>query len=143
MVWTRSRFFRAGVSLALAGAAALTAAERTADPPPGEAEVKSSSTGVAKDKESAERLREGTVITNQLGTFRVTGDRVAFYPREGGNSYRLLENLTLERVSAILSTSREDRLWTISATVTEFRGSNYLLLKSAMVKSRPSSDDGR
>jgi hypothetical protein len=86
------------------------------------------------DRTSGERQREGTRLTDVNGRFELAGDRVMFYPAAGRESYRLLENLALERVGQVLSESRSKQEWTISGTLTEFRGANYLLLTKAVIK---------
>ncbi len=90
---------------------------------------------------SGERQREGTRLTDVVGRFELAGERVTFYPANQGaagkESYRLLENLALERVGQVLSESRARQDWTISGTLTEFRGANYLLLQKAVIKSAP------
>ena len=81
-----------------------------------------------------ERQREGTRLTEVSGRFELAGDRVTFSPAASKESYRLLENLALERVSQVLSESRARQEWTVSGTLTEFRGGNYLLLTKAVIK---------
>lgn len=87
------------------------------------------------DRASGERQREGTRLTDVNGRFELAGDRVTFHPASGRESYRLLENLALERVGQVLSESRAKQDWTVSGTLTEFRGANYLLLTKAVIKS--------
>jgi len=87
------------------------------------------------DRAGGDRQREGTRVTDVGGRFEVAGDRVTFFPAGGRESYRLLENLALERVAQVLSESRARQEWTVSGTLTEFRGANYLLLTKAVIKS--------
>lgn len=86
------------------------------------------------DRASGERQREGTRLTDVSGRFELAGDRITFHPASGRESYRLLENLALERVGQVLSESRAKQDWTVSGTLTEFRGANYLLLTKAVIK---------
>lgn len=86
------------------------------------------------DRASGERQREGTRLTDVSGRFELAGDRITFHPASGRESYRLLENLALERVAQVLSESRAKQDWTVSGTLTEFRGANYLLLTKAVIK---------
>ncbi|MCU0876965.1 MAG: hypothetical protein MUF06_04140 [Pirellulaceae bacterium] len=89
-----------------------------------------------RDEEKlGERLREGTKLIDVVGSFQVTGDRVSFHP-DGtrGESFRVLENLALERIDRVLAESRLSPSWTVSGTITEFRGSNYLLVTKAVVR---------
>ena len=86
------------------------------------------------DRASGERQREGTRLTDVSGRFELAGDRITFHPSSGRESFRLLENLALERVGQVLSESRAKQDWTVSGTLTEFRGANYLLLTKAVIK---------
>ncbi len=114
-----------------------------------------------KDEEQlGERLREGTRITDVKGSFQFSGDRVAFHPDhlshqgsqgqpdgkrqpdgksypngkgDKGESFRVLENLALERINSELGQARGNLQWTVSGIVTEFRGNNYLLVTKAVV----------
>jgi hypothetical protein len=107
--------------------------------------------GVSLEKESAaentfdsrqddplteRRLREGTIITNRLGHFRLSGGRAMFVTDDG---IRLggLPNLGLERVVLMLKSVEEpDSIWwSVSGTVTEFADRNYLLIKRAVYRS--------
>ena len=88
----------------------------------------------ADDRASSERQREGTRLIDVGGRFELAGDRVTFHPASSRESYRLLENLALERVGQVLSESRAKQEWTVSGTLTEFRGANYLLLTKAVIK---------
>jgi hypothetical protein len=78
------------------------------------------------------RLREGGELTSVTGTFKSTGDRITFYPHDRSDSWRALENQTLERIWTVLQETSE-REWTVSGMVTEYRGSNYLLVTRAVV----------
>lgn len=86
------------------------------------------------DRGNGDRQREGTRLTDVSGRFEIAGDRVTFFPASGRESYRLLENLSLERVAQVLSESRSRQEWTVSGTLTEFRGANYLLLTKAVIR---------
>jgi hypothetical protein len=50
-------------------------------------------------------------------------------------SFRVLENLALERINRELGQARGTLQWTVSGIVTEYRGNNYLLVTKAVVKS--------
>jgi hypothetical protein len=86
------------------------------------------------------RLREGVKLVNQIGELRYHGDGVAFYPDGETHSLQLLENLALERVSHDLDQSH--RKWSVTGVVTEYKGSNFLLLQRAVLKARPSTTSG-
>jgi hypothetical protein len=82
----------------------------------------------------ADRLREGTRLTDELGVFQSSGDRVAFLPAGvNKDSYRVLENLALQRVGIALDEGRGQGQWLVSGIITEFRGANYLLLTKAVI----------
>jgi len=91
------------------------------------------STPAAPGTKATERLREGTKLIDVIGTFQsIGGENVTFTPgAPGGNkdSFRVLENLALQRVSQVLDENKGARQWTVSAEVTEYKGANYLLLK--------------
>jgi hypothetical protein len=79
-----------------------------------------------------QRIREGTTLRTK-GRFELVGDRVNFYPEEGAASFRILENLALERVVRTVRESSDSRIWTVEAVVTEFQGANFLQLRRATV----------
>ncbi|MBN2022378.1 MAG: hypothetical protein JW809_06245 [Pirellulales bacterium] len=81
------------------------------------------------------RLREGTRIVDQLGYFRNTGDRVAFFSEDGAGRFIGLENLNLQRVSAVIGQQPEKRLWKVSGAITEYRGENFLLIDRVTLES--------
>ncbi|MDP6445315.1 MAG: hypothetical protein QGG36_30955 [Pirellulaceae bacterium] len=88
-----------------------------------------------KSRKRREVLREGTHV-QWTGRFMGGGDEPTTFRRDDHEeSYRVLENLALERVSKTDRTS-ERRSWDIAAELTEFQGSNYLLLKRATLKSK-------
>jgi hypothetical protein len=84
------------------------------------------------------RVREGSRLAGQLGEFRETGGRITFYPEGSSNSLLLLENLALERVS--LELEQGTRKWSVSGTITEYLGLNYLLIDRAVLKQRSAVD---
>jgi hypothetical protein len=82
-------------------------------------------------KETPHRLREGEVL-EVTGKLELAGDRAIFYPAGEKNGLRVLENLALERVTQVLSESRDERQWIVSGTITEYRGANYILIHKAV-----------
>jgi len=84
-------------------------------------------------REPAEQLREGTVLKNLAGTFKLAGDRITFCPSDQEAAFPVLENLALERIWGMLE-SVGGRSWSVSGTVTEYRGRNYLLIDRAVVR---------
>jgi hypothetical protein len=83
---------------------------------------------------SAERQREGTKLIDQVGTFEFLGDRATFVPAGSKDSFRVLENLALERISRQQVDTRGQQEWTISGVLTEFKGANYLLITKAVAR---------
>ena len=83
--------------------------------------------------ESQERIREGTIVTDLIGQFKVAGDLATFTVNDSGQRFGGLENLNLARITNII---RDDPTadWSISGLVTEFRGSNYILIQKAIRK---------
>lgn len=88
-------------------------------------------------EEAPQRLREGSRLNDVAGHFDFAGDRIAFFPADSNDSFRVLENLALERVSRILGEGRGQPEWSVSGVITEFRGVNYLLVTKAMIKTTP------
>jgi hypothetical protein len=81
------------------------------------------------------RLREGTRLRDVIGRFRQNGDTLTFIDeqkREIGG----LPNLNLERIIRMLKTVEEPEsiTWSVSGTITEFSGRNYLLISRAVYK---------
>jgi hypothetical protein len=81
------------------------------------------------------RLREGTQLTDRLGRFRQEGESVTFIDEEG-RELGGLPNLGLERIIRALKGVEEPESvwWSVSGTVTEFSGRNYLLVSRAVYK---------
>jgi hypothetical protein len=77
-------------------------------------------------------LREGTVITDSRGRFRLSEERIIFTDESLGKSLMCLENSMLQR---IYSFSKDDdggrQRWTVSGKITEFNGENFLWLDRA------------
>lgn len=80
----------------------------------------------------SERLREGTTVRLK-GRFDLVGDRATFYTEDGRVSFKTLENLALQRVMVAVRDSTDPRLWNVEATVTEYQGANFLLIRRATV----------
>jgi hypothetical protein len=81
------------------------------------------------------RLREGTQFTDRMGYFRQNGDALTFVDEEG-RELGGLPNLSLERIIRMLKSvdDPESVKWSVSGTVTEFSGRNYLLVHRAVYK---------
>ena len=94
--------------------------------------VKSPATLTAE--KPAEKLREGTRLAEDVGSFSRVGERVSFSPGGNRDSLRCLENLALERIARAIDESQGQRQWIVSGVVTEFRGVNYLLVTKAVIR---------
>lgn len=86
-----------------------------------------------------QRIREGGILTDVVGYFKATGDRATFYAVDGKQRFGCLENLNLERVATVLGEASTPLEWSVSGQVTEFRGSNYLLITRAIVRHKPTA----
>ncbi|MEX2185785.1 MAG: hypothetical protein WD875_03280 [Pirellulales bacterium] len=94
---------------------------------------------------AADRVREGTRWQQERGVFTLVGDRVTFTNQRKQN-FVVLENLNLERVVRTIEENRTvtdaDTLeWNIDATVTEFRGVNFILVTRSVLVARPRGTD--
>jgi hypothetical protein len=74
-------------------------------------------------------VREGSVLPDLMGTFRVTGDRLQFLDQEGNRTFRCLENLMLQRVHQVIGDEPNETSWIVNGRVTEYRGENFLLVE--------------
>ncbi|HEX5443673.1 MAG TPA: hypothetical protein VFW87_07585 [Pirellulales bacterium] len=77
--------------------------------------------------------REGTKIKDEPGRFALVGNRINFVTA-AGLQYVCLENLNLERVARIMGSTPDSVAWVISGSVTEYQGSNYLLIERSTRK---------
>jgi len=77
--------------------------------------------------------REGTQLRDEPGRFITAGSRITFISSDSTN-YLGLENLNLERVAKIITASPDSVEWFVTGTVTEYQGSNYLLISRARRK---------
>lgn len=96
--------------------------------------------GSAETPDSASgsrRLREGMEVVDCRGQFRRVGDRLAFFSDDGSVKLVCLENLMLDRIALSMAENPEALTWTITGTVTEYRGSNYLLIRRAVLVHHP------
>ena len=84
-------------------------------------------------------IREGTELVDQIGTFTAQGDRLIFVMAAGRHRLIGLENLNLERIGRALTGNPNSVTWIVSGTVSEYRGSNYILVRRAMLKNRASA----
>ncbi len=137
-----SRFrLRATAGVMVAVAFGLAGTIQAEDPRPTSAARGRSRTApmAHRPQEAPKRLRQGTVLRKVKGEFRLTGERVAFYPQDlEVKEMTVLENLALERLTELVAENRR-RLWLVDGVVTEFRGRNYLLVSRAVLTAEPVS----
>jgi hypothetical protein len=81
--------------------------------------------------------REGTRLVEQLGQFKVAGDRLSFTSADGSLHFDCLENLCGQRVARTVTDSPEPLVWSVTGELTEYRGTNFLLLTQVVLKPRP------
>ncbi len=72
--------------------------------------------------------REGTTLTNVRGHFENSGDRIRFVNVHSGTTYVCLENLPLQQIMQSTSKSITSNEWIIRGHLTEFDGTNFLLI---------------
>ena len=80
-------------------------------------------------------------MEDELGEFRDAGGRITFYPSNRKITLTVLESLALERVYTELEQRLERRRWSVSGTVTEYRGGNYLHISRAVMKPKAATTE--
>jgi len=132
-IWTDGLICAAGLLLgvALAWAQAATG-ERTASADARSAPADDAEPGKPK---LGTRIRQGARLVDQLGYFRTTGNRVTFFTADGRRLVAL-ENLLLERIARTIVDDPDRLNWSVTGTITEFCGANYLLMEHAVVQGR-------
>ncbi len=123
-----------GVALALAQTAGPSN-----DPaePAGEKAVGAASAAAADGPlQKDDRLREGTELVDQPGSFRMTGDRITFFTDLGKGRLVALENLALERVGRTIEDNPSPPEWLVTGVITEYRGENLLFIQRAVLRNR-------
>lgn len=93
--------------------------------------------GVGKD-----RLREGTELVEQPGIFRMAGDRMTFFTDLGEGRFVVLENLILERVGDVIGEYQTPPYWSVTGTLTEYQGENFLLIHRAVLSNGEAEKEG-
>jgi hypothetical protein len=87
-------------------------------------------------------LREGSELVDQRGYFKPVRDRLVFFTTDGRRQMTGLENLALERIQQAVSDNPTQQDWIVTGSITEHRGSNYLLIRRALLAPRsPASVD--
>ncbi len=92
-------------------------------------------------KSDGGRVREGTEIIDRDGFFRLTGDRVTFFSDDGEGRFVGLENLNLERIARTIADNPDKLQWSVTGTVTEYRGANFIFVRRVILKSRLQTED--
>ncbi len=98
---------------------------------------------IAPASQDGFRSREGTEIVNQDGFFRQADDRIVFSPSGDNRQFIALENLNLERIAQVVADNPQQvkpLQWSVTGTVTEYRGANYLFVRRANLRAQPTSD---
>ena len=127
----------------LVGAVSPTARHRSPNPKIARSDSRDAVVFRPGKKDPKKRIREGTRILDQVGYFKDTGDGVTFYPSDGDAAFRGLENLALERIGQVIDETPGRVQWSISGTVTEFRGNNYVLITRAVLKTAAADQSSR
>ena len=94
--------------------------------------------GDAGQQQEMPLLREGTELSDELGTFQMAGNRLSFEMTTQDVSLQVLENLALERIWKTFDDANEHQ-WSVSGVVTEYRDRNYLLIHRAVLRMRGDS----
>jgi hypothetical protein len=87
-----------------------------------------------ENQEKAARFREDEELIEMTGQFSMSGSRVTFTAAESRNRFFGLENLILQEVTEKIADNHALQTWIVSGKVTEYRGSNYLILTRAQLK---------
>ncbi len=80
------------------------------------------------------RRREGSNVRDLVGTISKQGLHIVFTPSDNSAPMNLLENQLLERIESFIEAGGPavaGAPWRISGRVTEYRGTNYILLNTA------------
>lgn len=126
----------AAVAAAWATADPVPSAEKTVTAAPAKKASVPSAPVDASPAKPPTRMREGTSLVDEPGEFHDAGERLVFQCRQRNATFTTLENLSLERVWAVLGDTTGPRQWIVSGTITEFRGTNYLLITRAVLRSK-------
>ena len=126
-VWRRAAVLALLAALSVTGLLDTTAAKSEG--------VTSGAEASAERARPSSRIREGTELDDVEGVFRVAGERMIFFA-DGGDRFVVLENLNLERIARTVAEDPQPRRWRVRGVVTEFRETNYLLVRRAMLKTR-------
>ena len=124
------------------GGAARNGPNSTSSPPLGTQSQSHTANARSSPPAVEKHFREGSV-TEQTGAFKTAGDRIVFSSLDGKITMVCLENLNLERIARAITDSADTLEWRVSGTLTEYSGSNYLLVERAILRSRADSRENR
>ena len=124
------------LAAALAWAEPDGSSDRDATGPEPAATANSANMAQSPRSQAVHRMREGTEVVDQLGYFRVTGDRVTFFTEDGKGRLVALENLNLDRVARAVADNPDSLQWIVTGTITEYRGANFLFVRRAVLKTQ-------
>lgn len=79
--------------------------------------------------EKTELAREGTKIESESAICRSHGERLVLELSSYDQPIVALENLATQRILEAVNIDPDDMHWSIHATMTEFKGRNFLLLE--------------
>ncbi len=125
-----------GVALAWAQSPSAKAPKEGETPQAGSSGTVQAGTLDPARQEADRPLREGSEIVDQLGSFKLAGERALFITADGARRWCSLENLNLERIVRVVADAPEQLEWTVTGTITEYRGNNYLLIHRASLRNR-------
>ncbi|MCL2742651.1 MAG: hypothetical protein FWE67_02250 [Planctomycetaceae bacterium] len=106
------------------------------EPAPSDPNKQERTTVIPAEKEKNvknKQIREGTPFIAKRVYFRQTGQRTTMFTTDGKENYVVLENLSLERILTAMSEKPDRGIWLADGEFTEFRGTNYVLLRRAVV----------
>jgi hypothetical protein len=129
--WTRRALFAAFTGSALA--VGVHAEPESPNAPPGTSQRDPEA---APQRAVSARLREGTTITDRSGYFTLDAQTATFSSEDGQHQFGGLPNLNLERIVRTVRQRPEQLIWSVSGTVTEYHGTNFLLVSRAVLKSK-------
>jgi hypothetical protein len=128
----------------LGGPNPLQAQQAALPPHDRPANVAAAALAASKARPKQPRIREGTALVEQAGVFQTAGDRVTFLTSDDQRRFVVLENLQLERITRAVGDNVTPPQWTVSGTVTEFCGTNYLFVDWAVLRATvPPGQQGR
>lgn len=78
---------------------------------------------------TAVNMREGAVLPESVGSFKIVGERIQFVESETGRSFKCLENLMLQRIYQTIADNPSPATWIITGKITEYRGDNFLIVE--------------